>query len=166
MKSDVDQMHKRAWDYFALHAAQRMSSFNYFVLTSGLLITSFCATYKVEHFPSWLRGAIGVAIILVAFAFWKVDQRVRNLVKHAERAMKEIERQAEEPFSGCDPSVFRLFVSEEERTAKARSRHSKNLCMRPMTYSECFGILYLVIGAFGFGVILCSVIEFISDPAK
>lgn len=89
--SDRDVM-ELTWKYFAHHGNQRLTHINFFtVLSSALIILQFTIINSQEG-TSYIPAAIGVIQCIIAFVFYKIDERTMFLVKGAEEAMKEIER--------------------------------------------------------------------------
>jgi hypothetical protein len=132
-----------AWSYFQLHANQRMSSFNFFVVIAALLTTGIARTFD-KDFEFYLVGVmLGASLSVVSFTFWKLDQRVRYLVKHAEETLKRLEdmsvldRESEQ-------RVAKLFSTEEQLTHEIRSIKSIKPWEWHLSYSDCFGVVYIV----------------------
>lgn len=140
---DIQDQREYAWSYFQLHAGQRMTTFNFFIVIAALLTTALASTFRSE-FEYHIAGAIlGFGITVMSFVFWKLDQRVRFLIKHAEDSLKEIEGAllSESPAKVGKYAV--LFSVEEQSTASKRNEHPRWLWKRPMSYSQCFGAVYL-----------------------
>lgn len=80
-----------AWRHFALHADQRISVFNFYVASSGLLLSglAYALTADARLWPMGVAAGLGVATL--SLLFWKLDQRSAELIKAAEAAMEEIE---------------------------------------------------------------------------
>jgi hypothetical protein len=94
MPLDPDEIAKQArdhaWNWFALHAAQRMQTFNFFLVATALLVAAY-ATLLEKH-----RDAACVVAVLGAWlSLWfnRVDYRNRQLVKAGERALSISEAQ-------------------------------------------------------------------------
>ncbi|MDO0945999.1 RipA family octameric membrane protein [Chromohalobacter israelensis] len=144
--SNLSEQREYAWSYFQLHAGQRMSTFNFFIIVSALMTTGLAAAITNE-LPGPILGAfLGVALMISSFAFWKLDQRVKFLIRHAENSLKEIEKAWK--LSSDDEFFSTLFSSEEEITSELRS--GKTLLSKHLSYSECFGIVYIVFALAGF----------------
>jgi hypothetical protein len=84
-------MLEHAWRYFAIHAQQRLSLFNYFLLASGSVAAGLAACLQRSGLFQVLGTALGALLTLISFIFWKLDQRSSFLVKHAEDALAELE---------------------------------------------------------------------------
>jgi len=78
--------------------------------------------------------------MLVSFVFWKLDQRVSFLIKHAEGALAETE-QAFAAKEAC------LFLTEPRATKSASE--SSNWWSRHWTYGKAFRLVFAVMGVFG-----------------
>src|SRR4051794_19087018 len=84
----VKQGLDHAWNWFALHAAQRMQTFNFFLVATAFLIAGYASLLE-KH-----RGAaFGVALLGAWLTFWfhRLDTRSRQLVKASERALAALE---------------------------------------------------------------------------
>jgi hypothetical protein len=79
-----------AWGYFAFHAQQRQTVFNFFLVVIGASLAAYAATIDKAGAPK-LHSVIGCVLLLAAFLFWRLDKRSRHLVKLAEAALKDIE---------------------------------------------------------------------------
>ena len=137
-----------AWSYFQLHANQRISSFNFFVVLAALLTTGLAGTLKSEFKHDYVGVFLGLSLIVISFVFWKMDQRVRYLIKHAEKALKTIEEQwvRNEDSIGAE---LTLFGTEEEDSDRIRDAGSWNPWQRHLSYAECFGAVYVVFAFLG-----------------
>ena len=79
-----------AWRWFALHAKQRVTMFNYFLVASGILANAYGLLLSQE-----LLGAAIVAASIgcvVGLASWGLDVRNRQLVKLGEEVLADLER--------------------------------------------------------------------------
>jgi len=61
---------KRAWDYFELHANQRLTTFNFYVVISSLVTTGLLATFEKQYRTPYLGIGLGVLLTLLSFVFW------------------------------------------------------------------------------------------------
>jgi hypothetical protein len=83
---DHDQQARdHAWDWFALHAGQRMDSLNFFLVATAFLVAGYADL--LEKNP---LAAVGVAAIGAWIAVWfsRLDRRTRQLVEAGEKALK------------------------------------------------------------------------------
>ena len=80
-----------AWRWFALHAKQRVTMFNYFLVASGILANAYGLLLREELWGAAIVAAsIGCMVGLVS---WGLDLRNRQLVKLGEEALTEIEEE-------------------------------------------------------------------------
>ena len=86
-----EDLRKQAWDYFQLHATQRLTTFNFYVGISSLLVGGLAATIKGDFEVPLLGGVVGVLLLVFSLVFWKLDQRNSDLIKGAERALMYFE---------------------------------------------------------------------------
>jgi hypothetical protein len=84
------QAREHAWNWFALHAGQRMQTFNFFLVATAFLVAGYAALLEKYH---W--AAFGVAVLgsWLALWFYRLDTRTRQLVKAGERALAILEAQ-------------------------------------------------------------------------
>ena len=87
--SDPDEIAKQArehaWNWFALHASQRMQAFNFFVVATTFLIAAYASI--LEKHPA---AAAVLAFVGAWLAYWfnRLDARSRQLVDAGEDALK------------------------------------------------------------------------------
>ena len=143
-------LQKQAWDYFNTHAAQRMSVFNFYIALSSFTATGYFATFKSDSNLASARWIIALLLCLFAFIFWKLDQRVKFLIKNAENALKHFE--ARQPHA----MQAKVFLREEAETIRHREAFKgwrRIFFWRlPLSYSDCFNLVYLaffLVGAIG-----------------
>lgn len=84
------QAREHAWNWFVLHAGQRMQTFNFFLVATAFLIAAYASLLEKHH---W--AAFGVALLgsWLAVWFYRLDMRSRQLVKAGERALVILEAQ-------------------------------------------------------------------------
>ncbi|MCK5581288.1 MAG: hypothetical protein KAJ18_08445 [Candidatus Omnitrophica bacterium] len=154
----LKEQREYAWNYFHLHAGQRMSAFNFFIIISGLLATALVKSIHALSSDFLINLFIGLAIsiglCLVPFVFWKLDQRISYLIKHAEEALKEIENVLRKSENTLSTSID-LFSSEEFKTDRIQRFSSVLFCH--LTYSKCFMLAHLFFGLVGFICFICFI---------
>lgn len=135
-----------SWRYFELHANQRLTVFNFFVLFSGILTAGLAATLQGSERLALVGVAVGTLLCLLSWIFWKLDQRVSFLIKHAERSIGFIER-------GSLPKEAQLFSDEAAEFSK--HLQSCSSWRSPWTYGRCLRVVFVVMaGVGGFGSLL------------
>lgn len=140
MTEDESRDLEHAWRYFALHAEQRMTVFNFFVASAGLALTGLAWTLA-DGSKKWpLGAAAGLGAAALSFVFWRLDQRGGQLVKNAEDAMVALE-------SGL-PRSAAVTVAERRLPNNA----SWTAMSTPWTFGRSFRLLFAavaVLGVFG-----------------
>jgi hypothetical protein len=145
-------MREHAWRYFELHANQRISIFNYFLVVSGAIAAGLATTLQGTPRFASLGIVLGGLLVLVSFVFWKLDQRSSFLIKQAEMALTETES-AFPVESSC------LFMFEPRNT-KATSA-SMSWWHRPWTFGKAFRIVFIVMAVFGISGAGLSALKFL-----
>lgn len=155
MKQGYDSdLQKQAWDYFVLHASQRMTVFNFYIILSALITTSYVASFNNHSNLAFFRIALAALLSLFAFVFWKLDERTKRLVKIGEEALKYFEGTI------SSDEVAKVFTREEIETSRKRAVQARwNPRERLLSYSDCFQIIF---GAF----FLAGVVELIISIAQ
>jgi len=153
-----------AWDYFELHAGQRMSLFNFFVLISALLTAGLASTFKKDCDLQLLAFILGLSLLVISLVFWRLDLRVGSFVKHAEETLKSLEKPWEKEEGNLDENSA-LFSAEDRKTTKLRADlRKKYRCFQPwicpVTYYECFRLVYIVFAVIGIAGMILSVVGF------
>lgn len=84
---------------------------SFFLFASGAIAAGLAATLQGTPRFSSLGIALGALLMLVSFIFWKLDQRVSFLIKHAEQALAE----TEQAFSAKEACLFLLTLESSRR---------------------------------------------------
>src|SRR3954468_18009725 len=82
-----EQAREHAWTWFALHANQRMQSFNFFLVATAFLVAAYGALLEKHQAAA---AAVAIAGAWLAFWFSRLDIRSRQLVKASEAALRII----------------------------------------------------------------------------
>jgi len=135
-----DKSFEHAWRYFELHANQRMTVFNFFLVATGLIAAGIAASLQSDKNLTLVGVFLGVLLTLISFIFWKLDQRVCSLMKSAESAMASLE-------SLLPVETARLFNGESALTTEACS--TGNAWVRHWTYGRSFRVTFWTTGIFG-----------------
>ncbi|MBL4767791.1 MAG: hypothetical protein JKY94_08770 [Rhodobacteraceae bacterium] len=121
-----------AWNYFQLHANQRVTVFNYYVVFSGLLVTGMVATTQTSPSLAFVGVVSGLLLSVLSYVFFRLDERVSFLIKNAENVIKKLE-----------PSGASIFSDEVEQTTAAAKQ--KGL----WTYGKAFRTMFITMGLIG-----------------
>jgi hypothetical protein len=150
MDPDLKKMFREyAWEYFKLHAGQRLQSFNFFLIVAGLLAAAITSLLKDGGAPRGLATPLGLALVTLSFVFWRLEERTKHLVKNAEAALKHLDSQEGLSDDGGTPNPLRLF-DRDDYLVGMRWLH--------LSYSNCFGIVFLVFGILGMVLAVAALI--------
>lgn len=148
--SDLSTLRKHAWDYFQLHAAQRLTTFNFYIVISSVVSTAMVASFQKGLRMRHIGLIPGVFLVVLSLVFWRLDERNRTLIGVGERALKYFESQSSLQGEEIAPHVANVFLREEFETGLAnRERFS---WLRYWSYSKCFRAIFIffsLIGAVG-----------------
>lgn len=142
-----------AWRYFELHAQQRITVFNFFLAISGLVSAGVGVCLQQGTNFSLLASLLGVFLILVSFIFWKLDQRVSEMIKLAESAICQLEATV----AGSNMLIF----------TKDRQSPPTNGLFAVWTYGRCFRVSFLTVSIVGLAfAIIPHLVDFSSKPSE
>lgn len=80
---------KYSWDWFSLHATQRLQAVNFFVVGISFVTTAYVtASSKQFHILAVMICLMGAGI---GYVFYKLEERVRELIQHGEKALEKCE---------------------------------------------------------------------------
>jgi hypothetical protein len=153
-KPSLPDLLEHAWRYFALHANQRISLFNFFVVISGSISAGLAASLQKGGSFHLLSFGLGMLLAFISFLFWKLDQRTAFLVKHAERAITTIE-------AGL-PLPSAHVLSNEPAAAAPERRGFWPLQM--WTYGTAFRAMFLTMGLVGVGGGILALVLYLARP--
>lgn len=137
--SNVDERAmEHAWRYFALHAEQRTTVFNFFAAAAGLTLSGLAYVSATNSTPSEYGVVAGFGATLLALVFWKLDQRVAQLTKCAEEILIVSEKLAL-------PEAQQVFAQADKLTVN----QSKSPFSGTWTYGRSFRILFVSVAALG-----------------
>jgi len=143
---EVKDARNYAWEHFKLHAAQRFTTFNFFIVLAVLMTTGLATALSKDFQYPELALYLGLLLVVISFVFWKLDQRARQLLEVSKDALKEMEHFDTE----AEPRCWAVFRIEVVRT---NQRRAQSHLLAPhrwhLTYLHCFGIIYLLFGVLG-----------------
>ena len=147
---------EHAWNYFAFHANQRMAVFNFFIVSTGLILAGLGAIIQGPAKLSAFGVGLGLLLILLSGVYWQLDRRVSFMIKHSEAALGFAE-------DSSLPSELRIVRNEPGAFAAAKKQSWL------WTYGRGFRLIFLcaaLVGALGSTVSalrLAGVVEWTSD---
>lgn len=79
---------EHGWDWFSLHAAQRMQAFNFFLVATAFIVAAYGTV--LEKHPA---VAVGMSLLGAWIAFWfnRLERRSKQLVKAGEAVLMPVE---------------------------------------------------------------------------
>ena len=138
-----DYLHQQAWNYFALHAQQRLTTVNFYLVVATALTAAAVATFGENFGFPGLRLPAGLLLSLLSFAFWRLDFRNRELIKAAEAALRSREASGRIDDDGNgEPPVEWLFTREHRQSEERKKATDWRSCVMPHTYSHVFSVLF------------------------
>lgn len=146
-KEVIKEQREYAWKYFSLHSEQRLKTFHFFVVLSAVISGAILTIVK-EVSNVLYATPMCYLLAFLAFIFWKLDQRNRELIKNGESALKDIEDSIE--LSGERMSSIHLFTNEETRTNTKKRLPNTPLIHAHFSYTNCFNWVFFVFGVGGF----------------
>lgn len=155
MKSLDESFRKYAWDYFALHADQRLKAFHFYILLSTAILGGFAVLLRNGAFHKWM-AIFGIFLVFFSFVFWKLDNRTRGLIKHGEEALEFLDAQHGLPQIDGAPHPLQLFTREKHLSAKLPLY---SLTSAHFTYARCFRWVFALFSLVGLATIgVCVVV--------
>ncbi len=150
-----------AWKYFQLHANQRVTHFNFFIVISTALISGTLSVLHPEIKLYRLSIGLGLIQVLLAFLFWRLELRNKELVKHAEKVLKAIEKKALPNSSSLEK--YSIFCSEQIESNVENSKHFVHRFMK--SHGQIYKSLYFSFGLIGISLIIFSIALSVSTVA-
>jgi hypothetical protein len=148
-----------AWNYFQLHANQRLATFNFYIALSTLVTTGLVASFHKDIKIPSLGAVLGLLLIAFSYIFYRLDERNRALVHYGEEALKLFERRIKKEAIGDD---IKMFLIEEKDTKDINDKRSPfEQLIEPYTYTNCFRAIFWTFGAIGVVGIYTSVWEWL-----
>jgi hypothetical protein len=157
ISEDFSSVRKYIWDYFQLHAQQRLTTFNFYIVLSTLITTGLFSTFQKDFILVPVGVVLGSLLVCLSFIFWKLDERNRALIKHAEGALKILEQKPPLEGTGVESQSLRIFTREDSETERLRANQSGWPWEKLYSYSDCFRFIFLIFGSLGFLGALLSV---------
>ena len=136
------KLRDHAWDYFELHAEQRLKTFHFYILLeTGLVGAMLVAARLGSPEPRFLL-IVGVAMIFFSFVFWKLDFRTKGMIKMSEEALKLYERRK----FGIDQEMVKSAPFTNDPQARGLVGISP---LGTLSYSKCFGAVFIAFAVLG-----------------
>ena len=143
-KNDLLKYREFHWNYFSLHADQRLKTFNFYLVVSAVLIAAIVNILDGDK-KLTLACILPYLLSLISFIFWKLDVRTKYMIKNSEEALKYIDDKLIQS-EGETPSVLNIF-RYDDFISKTRK---KGFIKGYLSYSKSFNIIFLLFGLLGF----------------
>lgn len=132
-----------SWNYFSLHANQRMQLLHFYILLETLFVTGLLALFQVNEKLTIFRLVLSVAIIFFSCIFFALDKRSKQMIEYSEDAIKNIEQKYVLLYS----KEIMVFTMEHEKTSCARrwSWFAREI----LSYSKLLRFIYIFFTAIG-----------------
>lgn len=154
-----DSLRKQAWDYFQMHANQRLTTFNFYIVISSVITTGLFTTFQKDYKVTYIGVLLGLLLCFFSYIFWKVDLRNKQLIKGAEDALKFFESTTGLQDKDGEPHVAKLFQHEEYITNQRKQLRSILLWKKYYSYSHSFNRVFLTFALIGLIGATLSVIK-------
>lgn len=137
MNTNNEIVFEHLWKYFEIHAQQRMTVFNYYIVIAGATLTGigFCLQQGVDY--NYVASFLGFFLMLSSFLFWKLDERVSTLIKEVESALIEFESEM-----GSDK--YSIFTNDKN------NRELSSSIISTWSFGKCFRYSFSIMGYLGF----------------
>jgi hypothetical protein len=123
-----------AWNWFSMHAQQRMTTINFFLVVQGALLGALGVTADKKLYG--YQFYVGLLIVLMALMFFALDKRVRKLIEIGETALKTEQSRLAADVSDTHIELLRL----SDECARWRP-----------TYGRIFDCMFLIFVLIGVG---------------
>jgi hypothetical protein len=142
-----------AWDYFELHAEQRLKTFHFYVLLETALVAGLIVATRVGTPDLRVIVVVGLMMAFFSFIFWKLDYRTKGMIKVAEGALKLYERRRFGRAQDQELSHSTPFANDPQ------ARGLVGLSpLGTLSYSKCFGAVFIAFALVG--LVIASVCGF------
>jgi hypothetical protein len=139
-----------AWNYFALHADQRLKTFNFYLILVAVVLGGLLTFLKDAKDPR-LGLPAGLLLVVLSYVFYRLYGRNRELINHAQEVLKVTEERL--------PKELQLFTGEETKTGERRRTQGKPTWWNPVswvfghyTYRDSLNVVFLCISLLGLAI--------------
>lgn len=122
---------KHSWDWFALHANQRMTTWNFYLISTAFLVAAYGALIDKNAIAA---GVIGLVGAFLALCFYWLDTRTKELIEAGEAALEACENQLEK-----STRIAQVLIIGAIRIPKSKHRYSSVFHIIEL----CFGVTFL-----------------------
>lgn len=133
-----------AWNYFSVHANQRMGVFQFYITLSTAVLGGAVLLAGSGDDRIW-SALLFMLLPFLSFVFWRLDQRTSELVKNAEKALQHLDEMALSNKSDHGGQVLALFKNDENAKRKA----GRWPLLGHFSYSRCFRYVFVSVALLG-----------------
>jgi hypothetical protein len=138
----LDELRDHAWDYFELHAEQRLKTFHFYILLETGLVGALLVAARLGSPEPRFLLMVGIAMVFFSFVFWKLDFRTKAMIKMSEEALKLYERRK----FGTDQEMVKSTPFTNDPQAQGLVGISP---LGTLSYSKCFGAVFIAFAVLG-----------------
>jgi hypothetical protein len=148
--TDEEFLRKQAWDYFALHSSQRLTTFNFYLVISSVVMAGLISTFQKDFIFHKAGIFLGLLLSFFSFIFWVLDRRNGQLIKNAEAALRFFEER-DGPANADDGETHVAKIFSRDEYAVSRGRRNKSILFwkNHYSYSDCFTLVFFSFGLVG-----------------
>jgi len=152
MQNSLDEkdFYNTLWNYFSLHANQRVQVFNFFIIIECFLIGGFFTVSQLASENKFYKIVICCLVVLFSFIFFLLDIRTKNIIKIVEKSIIQVEEKYKDKIG----KENMIFSCEQEFTKLDRT---KSLFKKLLSYSNIFLIIFFLFIVLGIICIILTV---------
>ena len=154
-KENLIKYREYLWNYFSLHADQRLRTFNFYLVVSTLIVGAFVNIINSNN-EQKIVFILPYLLTFISFVFWKLDLRTKYMIKNAEDAIKYIDDEIITQ-KGEIPKILNIFRYDEFSSRSLRRGFIKGC----FSYSKSFNLIFISFGIMGFILGTLYLINFI-----
>lgn len=157
----LEAMRAHTWGYFQVHAQQRLTVFNFYVVLAGALTTGLVTSLPRANDQTALPIALGSLLVFSSFLFWRLDQRNRDLIRNAENGLRDIEREWAKMRDEDVAALVTALFSRDEARVRSAEKHGRfrNFVDSHWSFTRSFKFAFLSFALLGAGSIVYSVVR-------
>lgn len=140
-----------AWEYFELHADQRLKTFHFYILLETGLVAAMLLAVRVGQPDLRMLAVIGLTMVFFSYVFWKLDYRTKGMIKVAEEALKLFERRT----FGADMEMANTAPFTNDPQVRGLVGISP---FGTLSYSKCFGAVFIAFAILGAAIMIASIV--------
>lgn len=151
----MNRLREYAWNYFALHAEQRLKTVHLYIVLVAVLIAGFISALNYTENHSWLC-VFGFLLLFLSFVFGRLDGRNKQLVRNGENALKYLDEQESLEKNSDKPHILQIFAYDDYMLSQPANGP---LLRTSVTYSRFLTFVFWGLGLLGLGTgIACLVL--------